>query len=75
MWGKFGSWWDDNVVHGGLNTAGIATGIIDAVPESGQLSFMGVDYDWGTNIPKEEDLLKYGFLALGVFVIIKLAGK
>jgi hypothetical protein len=75
MWGKVGSWWDDNIVHGGINTASIGNQIKDAIPESGDLSFMGMEYGWGKKLPPEEDLLKYGFLALGVFVIIKIAGK
>jgi len=73
MWGKFGSWWDDNVVHGGLNTAEVYTDAKSVIGESGKIGFMGFDLEWGTS--KEEDILKYGFMALGVFVIIKLAGK
>lgn len=75
MFKKMGSWWDKNVVHGGLNTAGIADEVKTwKLPETGEISYKGIDFGWG-GMAKEEDLLKYGFMALGVFVVYKLANK
>ena len=75
MWTKaIGAWWDDNIVHGGLNTSAIAEEVKTwKLPESGKVSFKGLDFGWGG--AGEEDMLKYGFMALGVFVVYKLASK
>ena len=55
--------------------------------DKGSLSFMGIDYSWGGEDGKsnidvdlggkdpETEYLKYGFIALGAWVIIKLAGR
>ena len=44
------------------------------LPAQGELSYAGATFGWGSG-PKEEEILKYGFMALGVFVVYKLASK
>ena len=74
MFKKIGSWWDANVVHGGLNTAGIVEEVKTwKLPESGNISYKGLDFGWGA--PGEDEMLKYGFMALGVYVVYKIANK
>jgi len=72
MWGKFSSWWDSNVVHGGINTSGW-------IPEKGSVGYMGAELAWDqpsgsilTTISRadEEDYLKYGAILLGIYVVI-----
>jgi hypothetical protein len=71
---NFGSWWDDNVVHGGLNTSGLANEMKTwKLPASGQISAGGMNFGWGA--PGEDDMLKYGFMAVGVYLVWKMANK
>lgn len=55
------------------------------IPDEGGVGFMGFDFDWGGGkskvkldlggTPPEMQYLKYGFMALGAWVIIKLASR
>ena len=55
----------------------------DTVPEKGGIKFMGFGFNWDKDSldftdnsgGKEANLLQYGFIALGAYVIIKIAGK
>ena len=71
-WGRFGSWWDSHVVHGGINTS-------SWIPAKGSVEVGPAKFKWDesgggilTNLTgqDEEDYLKYGAILLGVYVIM-----
>ena len=55
----------------------------DTIPKKGGINFMGFGFDWDKDIMNFTDhsgedksnLLQYGFMALGVYVIVKMVGK
>jgi hypothetical protein len=75
MFGKSAHWW-----FGKNSLWGKAT---SSVPKKGGIDFMGFGFNWDKNSMnftdnaggKEANLLQYGFMALGVYVIVKMVGK
>ena len=72
--------YDSNWWFGKNSLWGKAT---SSVPKKGGIDFMGFGFNWDKNSMnftdnaggKEANLLQYGFMALGVYVIVKMVGK
>jgi len=82
------SWLSKKLEKSKKNQTGIFSwddAIKELIPEEGGLNFMGVGFDWGdsgmsletgTGGPSQQaDIMKYGLMALGAYVVIKIVGK